>query len=280
LDAYGKRLGETVDIDLRHQTLSEHRLVRGVSASRRVVISGLRGDPQGLYRLEVDPPAYLPVSRFVNLKASGFSDQTIVFPIDPHKVVHVTFRDYQDLDFQPLLEASDHVLSFDGRRGADLYTALDDIRKAGLLNIMAKTRATPLASGKTVAPYLQVLHELRGDRFFATVPKELREETKHSVAAGLFRPADQSLHHPPDGFPGFTNAGSFKTFDHYGGLQLSFFMKGDECLADVDIDDAAGLAHIFQVLRNLLTGRPTHPYDIHEILLVHQHLDPGYSFEV
>jgi hypothetical protein len=49
---------------------------------------------------------------------------------------------------------------------------------------------------------------------------------------------------------------------------------------DVDIDDAAGLGHVFQVLRNTLTGRPTHPYDIHEILVSYQQLDPGYRFVV
>ena len=47
-----------------------------------------------------------------------------------------------------------------------------------------------------------------------------------------------------------------------------------------DIDDAAGLEHLFQVLRNELTGRPTHPYDIHEILIKHQMLDPGYELVV
>ena len=57
-------------------------------------------------------------------------------------------------------------------------------------------------------------------------------------------------------------------------------MKGDDCVVDMDIDDAAGLAHVFQVLRNALTDRPTHPYDIHQILIAYQRLDPGYSFVV
>jgi hypothetical protein len=279
-DVYGKRLGELVDIDLRHQTLSDHRLIRGVNASQKIVVTGLRGAPQGLYRMEIDPPAYLPVSQFVNLKASGVTEQTVTFPIDPKKVVGVSYPKFKDLDFQGLLDSSDKVLGCEGMKGEDLYKKLDDIRKAGLLNIAAKSRATPLSNGKTVLGYVQLLHELRGDRFFATVPKALREETKNSVADDLFHPADQSLHHPPAGFPGFTNAGSFKTNDPHGNLQLSFFMKGDECLVDIDIDDAGGLGHVFQVLRNKLTGRPTHPFDIHEILVFRQKLDPGYTFQV
>ena len=46
--------------------------------------------------------------------------------------------------------------------------------------------------------------------------------------------------------------------------------------ADSDIDDAAGIAHVFQVLGHWITADDTHPYDIHEILLFHQLLDPGY----
>jgi len=84
-----------------------------------------------------------------------------------------------------------------------------------------------------------------------------------------------ALHHPPTGF---AEAGSFKTPDHYGNLCLTFFMKGDDCVADIDIDDAGGLEHAFQVLRNKLSGHPTHPYNIHEILVGYQQLDPGYSF--
>ena len=280
MDVSGKRIGERVDIDLRHQTLSEHTVVRSVDASKRIVVTGLRGAPQGLYRIEIDPSGYLPVSQFVNLSSSRLTSHTVTFPVDPKKVVTVAFPKYKNLECRPLLESSDRVMGFEGATGEDLYGQLDDIRRAGLLNIVAKTRAAPLSNGKTVFRYIERLHELRGDRFFATVPKELREETKNSVSADLFHPVDGSLHHPPAGFPGFTAAGSFKTPDAHGNLQLSFFMKGDECLVDIDIDDAAGLGHVFQVLRNVLKDRPTHPYDIHQILIFRQKLDPGYSFQV
>jgi hypothetical protein len=279
LDVYGNRLGERVDINLRHQTLSDSRVVRSVSASSKIQIADLFASPQGLYRVEVDPPSYLSVSQFVNLQASGVTDVQITFPIDPKKVGVVEFPDYLDLsdETRKVLENSDKVLGFEGKQGEELYQALDEIRKAGFLNIVAKAKATPLSNGRTVLPYIQKLKELRGDRFFAVVPKELREETKHSLTEGLFRPADETLHHPPSRFEA---AGSFKTQDHYGNLQLSFFMNGDDCVGDVDIDDAAGLEHVFQVVRHALAGRPTHPYDIHEILVFHQKLDPGYHFLV
>ena len=127
-----------------------------------------------------------------------------------------------------LLNASSNVLGFVGKKGKALYDALDEldeqqpIRKAGMMNIFAKTAATGFANGRTVLSYIQELRELRGDRFYAVVSKELREETKNSIDQGLFHKADESQHRPPDGF---TSAKSFKTSDRYGNLQLTLLCQ-------------------------------------------------------
>jgi len=279
-DVRGRRLAERVDIRLSHQTLaSEDVLVKGVNAAKAVTVDNLRGAPQGIYLVDVDPPSYLPVRRIVSLASAGVTPLHLAFPVDPAKVRSVRFPPYADLpaDVQRLLESSGSVFSFEGKAGRALYEALDDLRRAGLFNILAKARTTRLANGETVLAHISELRELRGDRFFAVVTKALREETKQSVAAGLFRPVDGALHHPP---AGFDPAGSFKTEDRYGGLQLTFFARGDDWVADIDIDDAAGLEHVFQVVRNAVTGRPTHPYDIHEILIAWQQTDPGYELVV
>jgi hypothetical protein len=277
-DVYGDAIKEKVDIILRHQVLSE-TLKASASGAAVIDIVGLHGTPQGLYRIEIDPPSYQYVSQFINMNASGITPLDITFPIDPSKVKKVNFPAFAKLpeDLQKLLENSEKVLSFEGQKGKALYDALDDIRKAGLLNIAAKTGHTPLTGGGTVLPLIEELKEIRGDRFFAVVPKQLREDTKNSMVEGLFHPAPGILHHPP---AGFSDAGSFKTDDHYGNLQLTFFMNGDDCVADIDIDDAAGLEHVYQVLHNKLSGKPTHPYNIHEILVGFQHLDPGYTFQI
>lgn len=278
-DVYGDLLKQKVDIILRHQVLSQVVRVSN-NASTKLEIKGLNGAPQGSYRIEIDPPAYQYISQFINLKASGTTTLSLTFPIDPSKVKKVNFPAFGNTvdALQKVLESSEKVLGFEGKKGKALYDELDDIRRAGLLNIAAKTRATLLTNERTVLSYIEELREIRGDRFFATVPKELREETKNSVAEGLFHAADSSLHHPP---AGFTRAGSFKTPDHYGNLQLTFFMNDNgDCVADIDIDDAAGIEHVFQVLGNKLSGSPTHPYSIHEILVGFQHNDPGYSFQI
>jgi hypothetical protein len=281
VDVYGDKIGGKVDVLLRHQVLTHSPRFNGLDASKRITIEELHAVPQGLYMLEVDPAAYLQVNQFITIDASGFTDKQIVFPIDPKKVVSVAFPEYSALpaEHRRILENSDNVFSFEGKAGNALYTAdtFDDLRKACLLNIAAKCASTRLSNGKTVLPYIQNIRELRSERFFADVTRELREETKNSVAEDVFKPAPDTLHTPP---LGFERAGSWKTRDQYGNLQLTFFAKGDEWVADIDIDDAAGIEHLFQVLDHKITGSHTHPYAIHEILLARQQIDPGYHFVV
>ncbi len=274
----GTALREDVDVELRHLTRGSEIRVR-LKAGKPMAIGNLLAQPDGVYRVTINPPSYMPVGQFVSVKESGVTSLELAFPVDHRKVKQQKPTDYAKLhdDARRVLEASDGMLLFEGKVGAALYETIDDIRRAGLLNIMAKTRATTFATTRTVLSYITSITELRGDRFFAAVARELREETKNAVHAGLFTEVSGTLHHPP---AGFSHAGSYKTPDHYGNLQLTFFANGDDWRADIDIDDAAGLAHVFQVVRNHLTGRPTHPYDIHELLVHHQKLDPGYELLV
>ena len=269
----GSSLGESVDISLRHMSTGTNSIVRRQSA-RTIVLTGLRQPPDGLYRVLVDPPSYLPVSVFANTAASD--PVPLVFPVDPDKVASVRFPSFAGLpaDAKRILSASQSVLGFEGLSGRQLWEGLDEIRRAGFLNVVTKAMSTAFPNGRTVASYFTLLREVRGDRFFVDVPQELREETKNSALGGLFSGVSGSLHHPP---AGFDLAGSFKTPDRYGNLQLTFFTDGSNWRADVDIDDAGGLEHVFQVVRNRVSGQPTHPFDIHEILVVHQRLNPGYD---
>lgn len=48
-------------------------------------------------------------------------------------------------------------------------------------------------------------------------------------------------------------------------------------MADIDIDDHQGIAHAADVLKHKITGQDTHPFDIHQILIFFQGVDPGYE---
>ena len=276
IDANGDPLDEAALVTFRNMMTGAIKSARS-EPGKTLHVRGLDRGATGLYRVEADPAGYLASGRFVSIPSTG-ADATMRFAIDPRKVVGVKFPPFTrlDPDAKRLLDASDAVISFEGRSGTDLYAGLDDIRKAGFLNIMAKSRTTALLNGRVVGSYFAELRELRGDRFFCVVSQELREEVKNA-SLDLFHEAPGNLHHPP---AGFSPAGSYKTLDRYGNLQLTFFASSSEWVADVDIDNAQGLEHVFQVLHNELTGRPTHPYDIREILMVHQQLDAGYRFDV
>jgi hypothetical protein len=271
LDVYGTPLKDKASVILRNQIVSSDVInIRDVDASLGAPIEGLLTFPRGVYNVEIGPSSYQSQAKFVTIKPSGITELSCTFPVDAAKVRVVDFPQFNQLpaDAQELLGNSGNVVVFEGRAGRDLYNNFDDIRKAGLLNIIAKARATSLVGGRNVLQFIKELKEVRGDRVFASVAKELREEVK-----GTFAPVDASLYRAP---PGFEQAGSFRTKDSYGSLQITFFVKGEDYVADIDIDDQGGLGHIFQVNKSLITGRPTHPYDIHEILVMYQQIDPGY----
>jgi hypothetical protein len=273
LDVSGIRLTEPVTLSLRHRTFQEQRRAADVDASHTIAIGELRREPQGLYILEISAPSYHTVQRFVTIPASGTRRETVVLPIRADRARGV-FPTYEELDdrLQGILTRSTRVRGHEGVTGRDLYAALSDKAKAGLLNISKKSLATEFRDGADLLPHLELLDVL-GDRCFVEVPGSLVEQMPQLVDGHFFHPVNGSLHKAPSGF---TPAGSFKTEDAFGNLQLTFFKSGDGCRADVDIDDAAGLGHVFQVARNSVTGDPTDPYNIHQILMAHQHLDPGY----
>lgn len=275
LNVHGQPIGEQVDVMLRHQATGRVQVAQ-VKASQKAAISGLASD--GVYRVEVDPPSYLATGAFVIVRP-GTTSLTLMFPIDPQKVKDTKFPAYDALnaDARRILEASKSVFSFTGQSGRALYDALDPLRRAGFLNIIAKMSSTTLTNRRLVSSYIVEVTELRAERFFTTISRELREETKNSAMAGLFVPAPDVLHRPPDGF---NHAGSYKTPDRYGNLQLTFFTNGTDWVADIDIDNAAGLEHVFQVLDHQITNTDTHPYDIRDILIAYQKLDPGYDLLV
>jgi hypothetical protein len=281
LDVLGRPVTERVDVFLKNQTLSDAPAFRDLDVSAPRRLPGLNVFPNGTYRMEVDALSYHAVSRFVSIPPDGNGEVVVTLPINPKKVLRIDAPGFGDplipADAWDLLARSNKVLNFEGKAGQTLYDSLDDIRKAGFLNLVAKanrTRFTQQTPPPTVLSFIQELSELRGDRFFAAIPTALRSATINSVHDDLFHEVSELLHTPP---PGFEGDRSFKTLDHFGNLQLSFFAGPDGAEAvDMDIDDAQGFDHLFQVVGNLFGG-PTHPYNIHEILIASQELDPGYK---
>lgn len=235
----------------------------------------------GTFRFEIRSVQYRPVRRFVTVYADKTESFTVA--IDPKAVSDsgVRFPRFNQLDsrLQDLLNASAAVEGRENVIGAALYDGLENIPKAGLLNIHAKAVRTLFAEENSVADYLTGLRRLRGDRIFSFVKPELRDRVKDAVSKGVFSPVSGALHAPP---PEFRLVDSYKTEDRAGNLHLTFFQHVDrlEFIADLDIDEASGFAHVFEVLGNALTGKATHPYDIHQLLLRTQRIDSGFRLSV
>jgi hypothetical protein len=276
VDVYGATVDEPIDVFFRHQTLSENPAVRDQKPAKTIVIGGLRQSPQGRYRIEVDAPSYMAVSRFINIPSDGPGNLSLTLPVNKDRVVSVDFPAFAALadDAKRLLSAS----TISGQSAQPLYDGFDALRKAGFLNLVTKAGHTRLPGNKTVLSYFSSITEQRGDRLFALVDDALHSEVVTSVTDSLFHKVDNALHQPP---ASFHPVDSYKTLDHYGNLQLTFSQNDkQQWSVDMDIDDAQGLEHIFQVVNNGITGQPTHPYNIHEILVAFQELDPGYKFNL
>ncbi len=279
-NVYEEKLDDKVDVTLTHLELSDTRHTRNHSGKNSLRAENLHSTHGGIYKLQVFPVRYRPVGRFVRVIEGKTVRHAIILPVEPDRVIRPDFVDYELLgdDLKRVLEASS-VEGLETFTGAGLFGELDDFRKAGLLNIYAKMKRTKFPNGRDAFSYVSSMTRIRAQRFFARVQKELRDEVKNSMAANLFNEASGALHTPP---PEFSSAGSFKTPERHGNLQLTFFCNHDtlDFMIDADIDDAQGIGHIFQVLRPVFTGQNTNPYDIHEILLAYQKIDPMYTLVV
>lgn len=277
VDVRGDGINDDVEISLTHQDRSTRYRVQ-VKVRKRIRIKDIECGPFAIYTVSIWPGNHRPVQFFIRLESDKDNTRKpVVFPVDAGAVTDLKAPAFVSLapKLKEVLTASS-IDTHPGLSGKRLYDALDPVRKACLLNVYTKSSNTFLRDRSNCFEHIGGLSKLRGDRFFAKTHASLREEVQN--AGQLFSKVSGALHHAPDGY---TDAGSFKTDDRHGNLQLSFFRKGDtgdDYLVDADIDEASGIEHGFEVIRNHLFDHTTSPYDIREILIAEQFLDPGYDF--
>lgn len=272
-----KRLPLDDRLDVRVLTHADNRLVtlqKGLSGKSRLVVPNV--NPGQHYVIKGFPHRHRPVGLVVQVPIDGPGKIDMHFPLHPDHS-EPSFKPYAALDqeLRTVLERS--TLEGTTATGSTLYEGLQDIERAGLLNLFCKMQAFGFDGQHTVWTAVTSVYRVRPDRIFVEVDVALRDRVKTAEADGRFREVSGKLHTPP---PGFRSAGSFKTDERFGNLQLSFFASEDAPLrfkVDADIDDAAGILHTFQVLRNWVNEGTTHPYDIHQILVFRQEAFPPYD---
>lgn len=278
-DASLERISDSMRIRLEHIVLHRNYEIEGTTNPTELTIEHLEAGHGGRYVLWVNPDRYRSMFRIIRISESEENEEHIVLAIDPKSVREARFPEYEELSPQliKILERSS-IPPYKKLSGVDLYNALhfEPLKKAGLFNLYAKMIATLFGNGRTVFSYIEGLTGIRGDRIFARVQQELRDEVINSCADGLFHEVIGTLHAPSSSFE---VVDSFKTPEAYGNLQLTFSCKPEtlELFVEAYIDEAGGIQSIFQVAE---PRSVTHPYDIHQILLHYQKINPGYALIV
>lgn len=258
-----------------------------VSGHKAFEISNIscHAGPGTLYAVRLNADGFKPYSFFQLMKAGARnlpSEARVRLMINPAKVSDIdaagfaelpqTFRRALERAVMVELTAEDRDLL--GLSGASLYDAMGPMRKASLLNLVAKGLHR---SSDRIASFVRTPAILRQDRCFAEVDPALHAKLARSET---FKSAPATLHTPPRGFELMN---SFKSRDPHANLQVTFMRQigSDVMWADIDIDEASGFEHGFEVIRNAIVDGRTNPYLVRELLLLafdHQPIDPGYDF--
>ncbi len=165
-----------------------------------------------------------------------------------------------------------------GVSGPALYQQMGPLRQACLLNIA--TKAADDATGGGCLRTFEGLLISRQDRLFARVAPGLVDIVQQGA---MFKSAPGALHEPPPGYA-LSVHGSYKSRDPHANLQITFMTEAatGTLVADIDIDEASGIEHGFEVIRNAVFNRRTNPYLIREFLnaadFAGHSLSPDYRF--
>lgn len=252
-------------------------------------VTGVVAAPRGGWTVFIQPRHYRPknVGVHINVPSNGVLPCEQFFFLNANRA-RPTFPTatvvFSKPEFGQLAQLLSNSNLFE-RTGTDLWQFLrtrEPLLAAGLLNLHARAQHASLPNGRTVFSYLQNLVEIRQDRLFAVVPEELHREVIHSTTTPpdqrKFNPASGVLHPFFGDYTRLESDSSFKTPEDSGNLQVTFAKNPEnQLLVDMDVDDAQGIKHAFDVLKHAFTGEETHPYDIHQILCWFYSLDPGYK---
>lgn len=248
-------------------------LFRGKAA---LIKGNIPAGPVGLYQVFITPQKYREKSIFLMVPTGNPATIDEVFFVEPEKVT-ARFPTYGTLKRKGSWAKLYDVLKKSGFT-ASKYGALKPLPKAGIFNLFAKMEATHLPDETRVFDHVEKIRQPKPARFDANVDNHLLQLVRADRVR--FHAVPGALHHFPPGWKRIDDLGSFKTLDRAGNLQLTFATnKRGEFLVDADIDDHQGIQHAFDVIKHKVTGRDTHPYDIHQILIFFQDIHPGYELD-
>lgn len=272
-NAYGLFISAHVELKFRNLKLHSYDFLHEADlAGNRYSLSGVPAFPTGNWQVDISLRNYRFKSVFVDLPSNGETLIKETFFIDPSKA-HPVFPSSLDIQSGGRWGKLRDVLT----SSTISYDDLSDRQKAGLLNLFAKMNDS---SGANVWSDVSTVFEVKPARIYAQVKTELWERVRALPQRFHEQPDNGGMHKFNEEWTRMSEHASFKTPDRVGNLQLTFASNAQDQMAiDADLDDHQGLQHAFDVIKHKFSG-DTNPYDIHEVLVKFQGIDPGYRFDV
>jgi hypothetical protein len=262
-DLWRQPLPDRVDVQLRHVQSGERREAKGLDARVPIEIAGLA---TGTYNIDVRPLHYAPAkASFAISRVGGLTNSDLSLAVDLNKGFTAEFPAYDAVEtlLRDVLEQS----NVNGVAGRALYERLDNRQKAGLFNLFAKMSAFQMPGGN-VWTSVKAVTEVTQEAIRVRADRRLLEFVRVAKTAARFQAAPQPVGRVPTGY---AHAGSFKSNERRGLLQLSFFdsSSATDLIVDAEIDVSNS------GIREALRGT-TDPYVVHQILWTDQNVDPLY----
>jgi hypothetical protein len=280
-DVLGNTIRDKVEIKIYNTQLQSLKDIYNVEfKGAPVTLAQVPAFPTGHAQMIVTPTKYRFKQRFINVQAGEVGKITEYFFVEPSKANPHPIE-FADLAAKSYGEELLRILSASGI-GAVAWNKLNKRNRATILNLSAKMSKETIKNGTKLINFVESIDHTWLDtkhleRIYARVKKELLPALRNHPK--VYVSVNGGLHHFPEGWTSVKEPNSFKTLrDSAGNIQLTFAQKDNEDghLADIDLDDHKGLAHVADVLKHKFSGKNTDPYDIHQTLLFAQQLDPEY----
>jgi hypothetical protein len=242
------------------------------------VLPGVPAFPTGLAEVFIKPKKYRYKSIFINVVGGQENSINEDLFVDPDKA-RPTLMDFDDLKSKVYGTDLLRILEESKIKKAK-WDALDKKNRATVLNLSAKMFNDKLKNGDALIKSVESIVEKKLDkdhreRIYAIVNGNLLGALRKFPEG--FRSVSGSLHNFFDDWVPVGQQNSFKSRNDAGNIQFTFATNpAGGSLADIDLDDHTGIKHAADVLRHKITGANTNPYDLHQILIYFQGIDPGY----
>jgi hypothetical protein len=282
-DVLGERIAAPAEIVLRNQSVPEIKQFHNVFGSDRVVIRGLAGPPGKPYVLDVQTPVHRPV-RWTVEGSTWKEDKVteIVLPMNRTTAV-ADFPEFDELSekMQELLSTMKHRRSVANARST--YKNIEPLAKANLFNCLAQANSVLLSDGRTLAmtfePSATILLKINPNYVLLRISNEVAAQIGTSAQAGFLRPVPAQLHSAP---AGYTTVAAVRTYDLFLSFQLTISAGSTDHALEMGFDENLGLLAVFRATNwNEFdaVGPIPHPFDVHQLLIRHLQIDPGYRLK-